>query len=78
MADDLSKGKTAQVMLDLPGSVNISDRVSKRMLTWLRNPHVDMELSRAVLQELEARPGLDVHVGFSYKSAALELGVDCS
>ena len=36
-----------------------------------------MELGRAVLQELEARPGLDVHVGFSYKSAAQELGVDC-
>jgi hypothetical protein len=78
VADDLSKGKTAQVMLDLPGSVDISARVSKRMLTWLRNPKVDMELGRTVLQELDARPGLDVHVGFSYKSAALELGVDTS
>ena len=47
------------------------------MLTWLRNPQVDMELGRAVLQELAARPGLDVHVGFSYKSAVLELGVEC-
>jgi hypothetical protein len=77
VADDLSKGKIAQVMLDLPGSKNISDRVSRVMLTWLRRPQVDMELGRTVLQELTARSGLDVHVGFSYKSAALELGVDC-
>jgi hypothetical protein len=34
-----------------------------------------MELGRTVLQELKGRPGLDVHVGFSYRSAALELGV---
>jgi hypothetical protein len=72
---DLSKGKTAQVMLDLPGSVDISARVSKRMLQWLNFPKVDMELGRTVLQELKGRPGLDVQVGFSYRSAALELGV---
>ena len=77
VADDLSKGKTAQVVLDLPGSVDISARVSKKMLQWLNFPKVDMELGRTVLQELKVRPGLDVHVGFSYKSAALELGVDC-
>ena len=77
VADDLSKGKIAQVMLDLPGSKNIIDSVSRVMLDWLRNPQVDMELGRAVLKELAARPGLDVYVGFSYKSAALELGVDC-
>ena len=47
------------------------------MLTWLRNPRVDMELGRDVLLELAARPGLDVHVGFSYRTAALELGVKC-
>ena len=35
-----------------------------------------MELGRTVLQELDARPDLDVHLGLSYKSAALELGVD--
>ena len=56
--------------------VDISARVSKRMLTWLRNPKVDMELGRTVLQELDARPDLDVHLGLSYTSAALELGVD--
>ena len=77
VADDLSKGKIGQVMVDLPGSRNISDRVSRTMLTWLRNPRVEMELGRSVLQELAARPGLNVHVEFSYRSAALELGVDC-
>ena len=45
------------------------------MLQWLNFPKVDMELGRTVLQELKGRPGWDVHVGFSYKSAALELGV---
>ena len=70
--------KTQESKLDLPGSVDISARVSKKMLTWLRYPAVDMELGRTVLQELDARPGLDVHVGFSYRSAALELGVDTS
>ena len=77
MADDLSKGKVGQVMEDLPGSKNISDRVSKTMLTWLRKPKVEMELGRSVLLELVAKPDLDVHVGVSYRSAALELGVDC-
>ena len=55
-----------------------------RPVTWAMicdidwgNPKVDMELGRTVLQELKGRPGLDVHVGFSYKSAALELDVDC-
>ena len=61
----------------MPESVDISSRVSRTMLTWLRNPRVDMELGRAVLLEMAARPGLDVHVGFSYRSAALELGVQC-
>jgi hypothetical protein len=55
VADDLSKGKIAQVMLDLPGSKNISNRVSRVMLTWLRTPQVDMELGRAVLKEQAAR-----------------------
>ena len=77
VADDLSKGKIGQVMVDIPGSRNISDRVSRTMLTWLRKPKVEMELGRSVLKELAARPGLNVHVGFSYRSAALELGVDC-
>jgi hypothetical protein len=36
-----------------------------------------MELGRSVLLELAAKPDLDVHVGVSYRSAALELGVDC-
>ena len=62
---------------ELPESVDISSRVSRTMLTWLRNPRVDMELGRAVLLEMAARPGLDVHVGFSYRTAALELGVQC-
>ena len=61
--------------MDLPGSVDISARASRKLLQWLNFPKVDMELGRTVLQELEGRPGLDVHVGFSYKSAALELGV---
>jgi hypothetical protein len=52
-------------MEDLPGSRNISDRVSKTMLTWLRYPKVDMELGRSVLLELEAKPDLNVHVGVS-------------
>jgi hypothetical protein len=77
VADDLSKGKIGQVMEDLPGSRNVSDRVSKRMLSWLRYPSGDMELGRSVLLELAAKPDLDVHVGFSYRSAARELGVDC-
>ena len=77
MADDLSKGKVGQVMEDLPGSKNISDRVSKTLLTWLSKPKVEMELGRSVLLELAANPDLDVHVGVSYRSAALELGVDC-
>ena len=77
IVDDLSKGKIAQVLRELPESVDISSRVSRTMLTWLRNPRVDMELGRDVLLELAARPGLDVHVGFSYRTAALELGVKC-
>jgi hypothetical protein len=77
VADDLSKGKVSQVMEDLPGSKNISDRVSKIMLKWLSKPRVEMELGRSVLLELAANPDLDVHVGVSYRSAALELGVDC-
>ena len=77
MADDLSKGKVSQVMEDLPGSKNISDRVSKTMLEWLSLPKVEMELGRSVLLELAANPDLDVHVGVSYKRAAFELGVDC-
>ena len=47
------------------------------MLTWLRKHRVDMELGRDVLLEMAARPGLDVHVGFSYRTAVLELGVQC-
>ena len=77
VADDLSKGKVGQVMEDLPGSKNISDRVSKTMLKWLDFPKVEMELGRSVLLELAANPDLDVHVGVSYRRAALELGVDC-
>jgi hypothetical protein len=77
VADDLSKGKVGQVMEDLPGSKNISDRVSKTMLAWLDFPKVEMELGRSVLLELAANPDLDVHVGVSYKRAAFELGVDC-
>ena len=34
-------------------------------------------LEMAVLLELAAKLGLNVHVGFSYRSTALELGVDC-
>ena len=77
IADDMSKGKIGQVFQVLPESVDISSRVSRTMLTWLRNPRVDMELGRDVLLEMAARPGLDVHVGFSYRTAALELGVQC-
>ena len=47
------------------------------MLTWLSKPKVEMELGRSVLLELAANPDLDVQVGVSYRSAALELGVDC-
>ena len=43
----------------------------------MSKPKVEMELGRSVLLELAANPDLDVHVGVSYRSAALELGVDC-
>ena len=63
MADNLSKGTVGQVMEDLLGSKNISDSVSKTMLTWLSKPKVGMELGRSALLELAAKPDLDFHVG---------------
>ena len=73
IADDLCKGKVDLVRQELTESRDVSTRVSKVML--MQRPKVNMELGRAVLMELSARPGLAVHVGMSYKTAACELGV---
>ena len=73
IADDLSKGK-----VDLVRSLvetDVSHWVSKVLMAWLKNPSVSMELGRDVLMELEARKYLNVHVGFCYTTAAMEMGV---
>ena len=41
----------------------------------MKNPRVSMELGRDVLMESKARTDLNVHVGFCYATAAMEMGV---
>ena len=55
--------------------MDISYRVSKVLMTWLNNPMVNMKLGGDVLMELKATTGLDVHVGMSYATAAIGMGV---
>ena len=72
----MSEGKVDLVKQELPESRDVTNRVSEVMLSWLEMPMVNMELGRTVMMELSARPGLAVHVGMSYKTAACELGVE--
>ena len=53
----------------------MSHRVSKVLMAWLKHPRVSSELGRDVLMELEARKDLNVHVGFCYTTAAMEMGL---
>ena len=75
LADDLSKGKLDMVEELMPGGIDISYRVSKVLLDWIKNPFVKMELGRKVLLELQNSDGLLADPGFDYRTAALELGV---
>ena len=76
VADDLSKGKVQEVMQALPGSKDVSARASRVLLSWLQSPAVSMELGRSVLIEMSTDKDLDVQIGISYESAALEMGVN--
>ena len=55
--------------------VDIIHRISRVLVDWLKNPRVAMEPGREMLMELKAAAELNVHVGISYATAALELGV---
>ena len=46
------------------------------LLSWLQSPAVSMELGRSVLIEMSTDKDLDVQIGISYESAALEMGVN--
>ena len=54
----------------------VSHRVSRVLMAWLNNPRVAMELDRDMLMELKATIDLNVHVGLSYATAAIEMGVE--
>ena len=57
-----------------PGAREVTHKVSRVLLQWLRNPRVWMGLGREVLLELDRTSGAEVHVGLNYETAALELG----
>ena len=63
-------------MQAMPESKDVSAKASKVLLSWLQAPTVSMELGRSVLVEMSANKDLDVQLGISYESAALEMGVN--
>ena len=73
VADDLSKGKVALVEKNMPEGVDVTARVSKVLLDWLRNPRVSIALGRRVLEELARTTRAEVLVGLDYELAVLEL-----
>ena len=74
VADDLSKNNLDKVRAELPGGVDVSQRVSRVLLNWLTKPAVSMELGRDILKEIKGSSEAEVHVGISYRTAANELG----
>ena len=54
----------------------VSHKDSRVLMAWVNNPRVAMELGREVLMELKAAAELNVHVGISYATVAIEMGVE--
>ena len=64
------------MLMELRATTDLSHRVSRVLMAWLNNPRVAMELDRDMLMELKATTDLNVHVGLSYATAAIEMGVE--
>ena len=46
VADTLSKGKMEEVDQEMFGVIDVTDRASKVLLNWIKNPRVDRALGR--------------------------------
>ena len=63
-------------MQEMPESKDVIDKGQQCDALLVAGSEGGMEFGRAVLLELSAQPGMNVQVGLSYETAALELGVN--
>ena len=55
VADALSKGKMDEVDQEMPGAIGVTNRASKVLLNWIKNPRVDRALGRKGLVTVAGR-----------------------
>ena len=61
IADALSKGNMKEVKEEMPEGVDVSDRCSRVLDRWMKDPRVDRDLARRVLGEVQGK--VDVFIG---------------
>ena len=74
VADALSKGNMKEVRAEMPDGMDVSNRASRVLGTWLEDPVVTRGLARRGLMEVAAKYEVEIGRDYALEREALREG----